>query len=191
MSLMAENTGRSGQPVQKLGGRGSGTSTGRDRSRRALCASMSMAAPPIASASSAAGCASATKAASAAEQHVRRCIRRPCGSRPLPCTRRLDVGAAQLDVAICLLDVLGLAFLHHQHGALAERRTSRSSLGHQRIGDVEHQDRDCALAVGVGQAELLQARAAALLVEPALHDDADVGLSARRRMQLVELRARG
>ena len=61
---------------------------------------------------------------------------------------------------------------------------SRDLLGHQRVGDVEHQQRDVGRAEGIGQAELLQA-ADQRVVEPALHDDAEVGVRARE--QLVEL----
>ena len=59
------------------------------------------------------------------------------GKQPLPSTRVCDVGTAQLHVER-LLDVFGLAFLDHQHGALAGAEAAQF-LGHQRIDHVEHE----------------------------------------------------
>ena len=83
----------------------------------------------------------------------------------------LDVAPAQQGRDL-LLDVFGLAFLDHQHGALAHAEI-RHLLGHQRIGDVEHQQRNVTGAEGIGQAQLLQA-AHQRVVQAALHDDAQV-----------------
>ena len=110
----------------------------------------------------------------------------------------LDVGAAQLDVDR-LLDVVGLAFLDHQHGALAGAEFA-DLLRHQRIDHVEHQHRHARGAERVGEAERSSARST-LLVQAALHDDADVVESpaislvelvladevARRRQALLDL----
>ena len=46
-------------------------------------------------------------------------------------------------------------------------------LGHQRVGDVEHAERNVAVAIGIGKAQLLQ-RPDHGVVEPALQDDADI-----------------
>jgi hypothetical protein len=73
-----------------------------------------------------------------------------------------------------LLDVFGLAFLDHQHRALAHAEVG-DLLGHQRAGDVQHQQGDVGLAEGVGQPELLQA-ADQRVVQAALHHDAEVGM---------------
>ena len=63
-----------------------------------------------------------------------------CGSAPLPMHARLHVGAAQFDIDR-LLDVVGMAFLDHQHGALAGAEFA-DLLRHQRIDDIEHIDRN-------------------------------------------------
>ena len=79
--------------------------------------------------------------------------------------------AAQLGGDV-LFDVFRRAFFHHQHAAFALAKIDH--LGrHQGVGDVQHQDRDVALAKGVGQAQLLQA-AHQRVVEAALHDEADI-----------------
>ena len=103
ISLMAENTGRSGQPVQKVGGRGGNAPTA--AAAAGLCASMRLTRAAIASASSSCGRISLTNAARPLSRAsdwyspVR-------GSAPLPNTLRLHVGAPQLDVDL-LLDVVG------------------------------------------------------------------------------------
>ena len=94
----------------------------------------------------------------------------------------LDVGAAQLDVDL-LLDVVGRAFLDHQHGALAGAERAHL-LRHQRIDDVEHVDRNARGAVEIGEVEPLE-RAQHAVGEAADHDDADVVEVAGD--QLVEL----
>ena len=78
-----------------------------------------------------------------------------------------------------LLDELGLPFLEHEHGTLAAAERGEL-VRHQRIDDVEHEDRDGGLAQRVREAELLQ-RADQRVVEPALHDEADaVRIAAER-----------
>src|SRR6516164_9019007 len=94
ISLMALNTGRSGQPVQKFGGR-AGIS-------------------PIA-AMAAALCASIPFARAALAGR--------------------DAGATQLHVDR-LLDVVGTAFLDHEHGAFSRAELAQL-LRHQRESDVE------------------------------------------------------
>jgi hypothetical protein len=87
--------------------------------------------------------------------------------------RRLDVAPAQQRGDV-LLDVLGLAFFHHQHRALAHAEVGHL-LGHQRVGHVQHEDGDVGLAEGIGQPLLLQA-ADERVVQAALHHDAQVGM---------------
>ncbi len=93
------------------------------------------------------------------------------GQQVLAVQRGGDAGAAQQRGEF-LLDVLGLAFLDHQHGALALAE-ALELLGHQRARHVEHQHRDPGFAEGVGQTELLQ-RPDEGVVEAALHDEAEV-----------------
>ena len=83
----------------------------------------------------------------------------------------LDVGAAQLDVDR-LLDVVGRAFLDDEHGALAGAEFA-DFLRHQRIDDVEHQERHARDAEHVGKADALQ-RAQNGVGKPAHDDDADI-----------------
>ena len=94
----------------------------------------------------------------------------------------LDVGAAQLHVD-GLLDVVGRAFLDHQHRTFSDAKLAHL-LRHQRKRDVEHVDRNPADAVEVGEIEPRQ-RAQHAAGEPAQHDDADIGEVARDH--LVEL----
>ena len=104
------------------------------------------------------------------EQHVGGVLA-GLGQRPLAEYARRDVGAAQLDVDR-LLDVFGMAFLDDEHGALAG--TERAQLlRHQRIDDVEHQQRHPRRAEDIGEAEPLQ-RAQHAVGEPAHDDDADL-----------------
>ena len=70
----------------------------------------------------------------------------------------LDVGAAQLDVDL-LLDVVGRAFLDHQHRALAGAEVAHL-LRHQRIDAVEHVDRHARGAVDDRRGRAARARAA-------------------------------
>ena len=84
----------------------------------------------------------------------------------------VDVGAAQFDVDR-LLDVVGKAFLDHQHGALAGAEGG-DFFRHQRIDDVEHQHRHARFAEYVGQPHALE-RAQHAVGQTAHDDDADVG----------------
>ena len=167
-SLRALNTGRSGQPVQKAGGR-----AGRSPKPAAALGrwpTMSRTLATIASVSMPAGRTSARKAASPSSSTS--AVYSPAlGSGPLPSTRVCDVGAAQLHVHR-LLDVFGMAFLDHEHGALAGAEAAQL-LGHQRIDHVEHQERHPRGAEDVGEAEPLQ-RAQQAVGEAAHDDDADL-----------------
>ena len=84
----------------------------------------------------------------------------------------LDVGAAQ-DGVDGLLDEFRLAFLDHQDRLLAGAEAHELGID-QRIGDVEHVERNAAVAEHVGEPEHFE-RAQRGVVHAALHDDADVG----------------
>ena len=85
--------------------------------------------------------------------------------------RCVHTRAAQLGSDI-LFDVLGRAFFHHQHTTLALAKFNH--LGrHQGVGDVQHQNRNIAVAKGIGQTELLQAAHEGVVQTP-LHDQADI-----------------
>jgi hypothetical protein len=93
------------------------------------------------------------------------------GQQVLAVHRRLHVQAAQRQQQV-LLDVFGVALFQHQHRCLAGAEGAQ--LGrHQRVGDVEHVQRDAAVAEGIGQAHALQ-RADQRRVQAALHDDAQL-----------------
>ena len=170
-SLSAENTGRSGQPMQKLGGRaGSGCAELRRHRLRAaarLPASQRFAA-------SAAGPGSIARRRTAPGPAAITSTRVLAGRRQqvLAVQRRLDVAPAQAwwrSPARCIR--AGLP--RPPARARLPAQKSRDLLGHQRVGDVEHQQRDVARAERIGQAELLQ-RAHQRVVQAALHDDAEV-----------------
>ncbi len=72
-----------------------------------------------------------------------------------------------------LLDEVRLAFFHQQHRALAGAEARELGVD-QRVGDVHHVQRQPAVAEDIGQAQPLH-RAQQRVVQPALHDDADVG----------------
>ncbi len=93
------------------------------------------------------------------------------GQRPFAEYARRDVGAAQLDVDR-LLDIVGMAFLDDEHGALTNAERAQL-LRHQRIDDVEHQQRHPRRAENIGEAEPLQ-RAQQAVGQPAHDDDADL-----------------
>ena len=78
------------------------------------------------------------------------------GSMSLPWTLVCEVGFAQDGVEV-LLDEIGLAFLDHQHGALA-RAEPPDLVVDQRIGDVQNVERNLAVAERVGQAEQFERR---------------------------------
>ena len=95
---------------------------------------------------------------------------------------RGDAGLAQHRVQV-LLDVVGLAFLEQQHGALVAAEVDDLVLD-DGVGHVHDVQRDAAVAEVVGQAQQLQ-RADDAVVQAALQDQADVGLVAVE--MLVEL----
>ena len=85
--------------------------------------------------------------------------------------RGVDTSTAKLGSDV-LFDVLGRAFFHHQHTTLALAKFNH--LGrHQGVGDVQHQNRNIAVAKGIGQTELLQA-AHECVVQTALHDQTHI-----------------
>jgi hypothetical protein len=102
------------------------------------------------------------------------------GSRSLPWSA-VSISMRRKAGGDFLLDELGLALLDHQHGALAAAEIGHL-LRHQRVGDVEHQQRNLGGAEGIGQPELLQ-RADQRIVQAALHDDADVGMAAGQKIR--------
>ncbi len=168
-SLSALNTGRSGQPVQKAGGR-----AGRSPKRRRGLGTM---ADDVAHLGHDRIGVDAGRAALRARNAARPSsstseVYSPAlGERSLAEHAGLDVGAAQLHVHR-LLDVFGMAFLDHQHGALAGAERAHF-LRHQRIDHVEHQERHPRRAEDVGEAESLQ-RAQHAVGEAAHDDDADL-----------------
>ena len=105
--------------------------------------------------------------------------------RTLPEELRVHVGPAK-ETPDCFLQIVGLAFLHDQHGTLA-RTESRNLLWNERVGDVEDEDGDSRPTLAVGETEERQ-RAERGIVHPALGDDSDVAdcVGARRRKILVQ-----
>src|SRR5262245_30455304 len=145
---MALNTGRSGQPVQKFGGRAGMSPTA--AIAPALCASMFFARAAIASASMRAGRVSTRNEARASSSTSD--IYSPArGSIPLPSTR-VAMSARRSPTLTRLLDVIGTAFLDHQHRALSRAELAQL-LRHQRKSDVEHVDRNAARAVKISEIE--------------------------------------
>ena len=174
-SFSAANTGRSGQPMQNCGGRaGSGcASAAATASRRAV----GRREPRAAVGQRHLGRVLARRTPRAPRAITSTVYSPAIGSTSLPCDRRGDAGAAQ-DRQDLLLDELGLPFLDHQHRALAARRSRAISSGTSGQTTLSARIGDGGLAERVGEAELLQ-RADQRVVEPALHDDAEV--VARRR----------
>ena len=84
--------------------------------------------------------------------------------------RAIDFGPAQCRQQR-FFQIVGLAFLHHQHRRLAGAK-AHQFIRHQRVGHVHAVDRHARRAKGIGQAELLQGAQRAV-VQPALSDDAD------------------
>ena len=82
-----------------------------------------------------------------------------------------------------LLDVLGLAFFHHQHRSFALAKVN-DLVRHQRVGDVQHQHRYVAFAESIRQPQQLQAAQQAI-VQTALHDQAQIRVLIARH-QLVQ-----
>jgi len=159
--LSAENTGRSGQPVQNDGGRG-GRCPNADQTARLLGNCIGV--DPC-------GTRDLQEAGNPFEQHVGRVFAR-LRQRTLAVDLGLDVGAAQFDVD-CLLDVVGETFLDDEHGAFC-RAERGDLLRHQRIDNIKHQHRHARGAEYVGQSHALQSAQHAV-GQPAHDDDADVG----------------
>ena len=184
---MAENTGRSGQPVQKLGGRGgsgamrlgNGSAVRLDLRQPSL---QRVCAPAIA-------CRGRPTSPVATDQ--RRVL---AGFRQhvLAVQPGIEIGLAQ-DLPDRLLEELGRALLHHQHRPLAGAE-ARNLLGHQRMGDIQHMGGDRDVAVRIGQARHCQAPVEHV-EQAALHDDAELAvLGSQRLVELVvddELLCRG
>ena len=82
-----------------------------------------------------------------------------------------------------MFDVFGLTFFHHQHRPLTEGKFAYL-FRYQRVGHVEHQQRNLAVSKSVGQAKRLQ-RTHQAVVKPALNDDAQ--LRARAFQQVIKL----
>ena len=170
-SLIAEKTGRSGQPTQKPGGRsGSGPPSRRCASAR----------PARAASKRSRGLERSMSLADWAKN-----FSRPVGHHlgGVLARHRQHVLAVDLgvDVALAqdrvdrLLDVVGRALLDDQHGALALAEVG-DLVGHQRMGDVQHQRRD--LAFDLQPVEAAQQHVG----DAALHDDAEVGALARQEL---------
>ena len=107
------------------------------------------------------------------------------GSMSLPSTR-VWTSARRRMVFDRLLDVVGLAFLDDQDRLLAGAEAHELVVD-QRIGDVEHVERDAASPEDVGEAEQFE-RAQRGVVHAALQDDADVvGVAVEELVELVLL----
>ena len=76
------------------------------------------------------------------------------------------------DAVDVLLNEIGLPFFHHQQAALSFAK-ALEFIVHQRVGDVQHIQRNVGLAEVVGQAQQLQCTHHAV-VQTTLHDDAKV-----------------
>ncbi len=135
------------------------------------CASICLVRAAIASASIPAGARFGEERGEPVEQHVRGVV---AGLRQhvLAVHAGLNVGAAQFDVDL-LLDVVGRAFLDHQHRALAGAEIAHF-FRHQRVDAIEHADRHAGFSVESGEVEPRQ-RAQHARGQPAADDDADVG----------------
>ena len=94
----------------------------------------------------------------------------------------VQVGLVQ-DAVDVLLDEVGLAFFHHQQAALARAKAFEFFVD-QRVGDVQHIQRNVGLAEVVGQAQQLQ-RPHHAVVQATLHHDAKVLRTFRK--EFVEL----
>ena len=100
-----------------------------------------------------------------------RCVLARHGQHVLAGELYVTIRAAQ-DRADLVLDVLGLGLLDDEHG-FAVAREVHDLVGHERIDDVEHVDRHIRIAGRIREADLLQG-AHQGIVDPALHDDADI-----------------
>ncbi len=103
----------------------------------------------------------------------------------------MQIGAAQFHVER-VLDVFGVAFLDHQHGALAGAEGGQL-LRHQRVDHVEHQHRHARGAEDIGETQPLE-RAQHGIAEPAHDHNADLVKIARNKLvqlALADERPRG
>ena len=165
---MAVKTGRSGQPVQKVGGRGGSSPTA--AAPASLWARSARTRAATASASNPWGRVACEEAGEPGQQNVG-LVFAALGQHVLAEHAGRQAGAAQLHVD-GLLDVVRETLLDHQHGALAGAERAHL-LGHQRIDHVEDEDRDAACAEHVGEIEPRQ-RPQHAVGEPAHHHDAHV-----------------
>ena len=176
-SFMAENTGRSGQPVQKVGGR-AGRGAPRALSTSARCASTRRS---IARARARRGHSVVQKAASPLPTTSG--VYSPAiGSTSLPCSLVCRSALRRIWPTACSMksgapsSTTSTAFLPAQKPA--------DLLRHQRMHDVEHQRRHRDVAVDVAEARERQP-AVQHVEQAALHDDADVAVGGTE--PLVEL----
>ena len=173
-SLSAANTGRSGQPMQKPGGRaGSGAL---ELPRRRLRGAGDCRASHATAAST--GCSRQVRCTNfdeARRHHLDRVFagRRAAG----PC--RAAASGCRAGAAASAISCSMYSGWPSSSTITARLPAQKADdlLGHQRVGDVEHQDRNLAAAEGVGQAELLQ-RADQRVVQAALHDQPEVAVRA-------------
>ena len=178
-SFMAENTGRSGQPVQNVG-----------RPRRQRRAErlvdfgllrVDLGDPRARAARR--GAAIAGENAARPLPTTSGVYSPAIGSMSLPCSLRVEVGLAQ-DLADRLLDEIGRALLDDQHGASCRRRSATISSGTSGCVTLSTSVGSAHVAVDVAQARQRQA-AVQHIEQAALHDDADVAVG--RARALVEL----
>jgi hypothetical protein len=95
---------------------------------------------------------------------------------------RRQIGTAQ-EGGDFLLDELGLSFFEDEQCGLVFREGG-DFFRHQRVDDVQREDRDARRAEGIGQAKRAQ-RAHEAVVQAALHDDAEILASRENLVQTV------
>jgi hypothetical protein len=172
--------GRSGQPVQnpagRIGKRPASACT-LSRARAAPCARLRASAGPSRNRT-----ASRTPGAHSAQERLDAALENLAGvfararQHLLADHLGLELRLMQHHVEV-LLDVLRLTLLDHQHGALAGAE-AHDLLVDQRIGDVEHIERQLGAAEAIGQPQQLE-RPHQRVVQAALHDDPDVARANR------------
>ena len=165
-SLVAAKIGRSGQPVQKPGGRG-----GTVPDRSGIWADGSAFGARAASGNSA-GPVLPDESADAVQHDL----------ASIFAGHRQDILAGEESGRASLvehgghrlLQIGGLAFLDHQNGFFANAEVENFRVD-QRIGDIEDMKRDLRVAIEISQAEALQGPDHRV-VHTALQDDADVAV---------------
>ena len=140
MSFIAENTGRSGQPTQKPGGRAGIGAPSRSAAVLLRCGEALEHCFGCRRVSRPRGRGQSRGNARRRSARPRRCIPPPAAARPCRHLGVVDFGPAQHGEHR-ILEVGGLAFLDDQHRALAGAELD-DLLGDQRIGDVEAVDGD-------------------------------------------------